>query len=192
MFRTSASRWLVAAAIASVAWTAPASAQSYTGGIGGTGFSTNLCCSTATQAGYAFHNGDFIQQTFAGTGLSSANALGLTLEVQNYGLQQGNVFAAFVNGTDVGQFTIPAGNQNASYTFNFNFAPVAATGTSDFTVNLTEQGDIPGGDGSTAFVFAGSSATLTQSMTTTPEPSSLALLGSGLIGLVPVLKRRRN
>jgi len=75
--------------------------------------------------------------------------------------------------TDYGSFT------------SFSFASSCfVAGTNSLSVTANNSGG-PGG-----FIVDGTFAA--SRVTTTPEPSSLALVGSGLVGLVPMIRRRRK
>jgi hypothetical protein len=110
------------------------------------------------------------------------SSVGLQLQADFFGAYTGTM-RVFVGGIDAFDLTLPGvsnGNQDGSATF---FGVGDLTGANITSIVLSSV-DISGGNN-----FAIDDITLTQA-TTVPEPGSLALLGTGLLGVVGVVRRK--
>ncbi len=154
-------------------------------------------CGTLPAGGMTFYmwtTGDFVKSPVFSTGQGSISSLSYDFMVNDV-LGGGNneTVAYFVNGTEIGSITVPDCGfcgQNMEFSGTFSFGSIAAQG-GGFQLEMILQNTIPGGGGSIAFDDGGS-ATLSGGAGTTPEPGSIVLFGSGLLGLAGILRRKIN
>ncbi len=154
-------------------------------------------CGTLPAGGMTFYMwtaGDYVQSPVFNTGQSSINSLSYNFLVNDV-LGGGNneTVGYFVNGTEIGTITVlDCGycGTNMDFSGTFNFAPISAQG-GGFQLEMILQNTIPGGGGSIAFDDGGL-ATLSGGGGTTPEPGSIFLFGTGVLGLAGMLRRKIN
>ena len=161
----------------------PSSNTFYSSATHGTGF-----IPPGGQSAYMWTTGDYVTQTFTGTGLNSVGALSYSFTYQNY-LGNGSTETAglLINGTQVGSFTAPDTGYSGSYpkvTGTVSFSPIVGGGT--YTLSMVLENTVPPANGSIAFVDGG---VWRLSSSAVPIPGALLLFGPGLVGLA-AMKRR--
>jgi hypothetical protein len=142
------------------------------------------------QTAFQWTAGDFVISSIFVLPTSSVTDLTANWNFQDF-LGGGNTetWFVFVNGVAVAQATLPDDAYNGdilnvSGTVNFaGIAPVAG----GYQVELVLQNTVPFGGGSVAWLDGGITGL---SYTSVPEPSSMMLLGSGVIGLAGLLRRK--
>lgn len=143
------------------------------------------------QTAYMWTARDFVQSSiFTNTGITSATDVSVDFFFQDI-LGGGNTETVYydVNGIPVAQFIAPDCNYCGSYyevTGTVNFADIAPV-NGGYQLSMVLQNTIPPGGGSIAFADGGS---FTLSGTSTPEPGSIMLFGTGMLGLAGVLCRK--
>lgn len=126
-----------------------------------------------------WNTGDYISETFSGTGLASVSQLTLNLSLFDT-LDAGatDSWAISVNGTEVGTLSATGPGPNG-YSDTFNFASISGP---DYTIAFTVLSPgVPGSEG-TLGLFTGAGSTVTLgARSAVPEPSSLLLLLMGAV-----------
>ena len=179
-----------------VSYTGEADAGSQTSGGGGNNYWQPAATFNGGVAGNEPSNNGFIQ-------LTGGNQLTNTI-----------TFAAPVHNVFISILSLGQGGNTVSYTFSNPFTIVSQGAEAYYggcSSCLTETGNtVSGTEGDGTLMFAGNFTSLSFTIsgnefyhgitvgvagpatTTTPEPSSMALIGTGLFGLVPMVRRRRK
>ena len=138
--------------------------------------------------------GDFITETFFSSALFVSDLEANWGVVDDYGGIRGAVYEndVYINGVLVGYFMLPdCGYCKTLYTVTgtVDFGPIYGSGSYNLSIVLHQTA--AGGAGSEWFsVLNSSGAPSTAFFSYTPEPSSILLLGSGLIGIAGVVRRK--
>jgi hypothetical protein len=144
------------------------------------------------QTAFMWTAGDFVMSSVFVLATQSVTDLTANWQYQDF-LGGGNTetWFALINGVAVAQAILPDDNYNGdigTVTGTVNFAGIAPV-NGGYQVELVLQNTVPFTGGSVAWLDGGITG-LSYSSTTTPEPGSLVLLGSGIVGLAGVLRRK--
>src|SRR5450631_4532954 len=136
--------------------------------------------------------GDFVLSSIFVLNTTSVTDLTANWSYQDF-LGNGNTETWFVtvNGVTVAQTTLPDDAFNGdigTVTGTVNFAGIAPV-AGGYQVELILQNTVPFGGGSVAWLDGGITG-LSYNSSTTPEPGSMVLFGSGVIGLAGLLRRK--
>jgi hypothetical protein len=134
--------------------------------------------------------GDRVTQAFTGTGLASVDRLDLDLFVDSNNLAVGQSvnWDVFLNGILVGNWSRTQAEGVGPESLSYTFPPIAGAG--DYTINMVVTNQVPPGGGSISIRYPGSATFFAPAGGAVPEPSSLALLGLGALGLMVHVRRR--
>src|SRR5208337_132121 len=150
---------------------------------------TNSCDFVGNNGGQTapfFTSGDFVTEIFF-TGQPYVKGLQFDIfAIDNLGGNPGAKYENdfYVNSTLVGSFFVADCNYCGTKTElagAFNFAPIQGDGTYALSIVLADT--VPLGDGNEIFLAAGK-------VNLVPEPSTVAVLGSGLLVLVGLMRRK--
>jgi len=168
----------------------PSNSTFYSSATNGSG----LMGSNGGVSAYMWTAGDYITETFT-TGQSFVNDLTANWGVfDGYGGFPGTTYIndVYINGTWVADFVLgDCGYCDTLYTVGgtVGFAPIYGSGTYTLTISLA--GTAAPGAGSEWFsTTTGGGGASTAIFSTTPEPGTLLLLGSGLLGLIGYGRRK--
>jgi hypothetical protein len=144
------------------------------------------------QTAFQWTAGDFVLSSIFVLNTSSVTDLTANWSFQDF-LGGGNTetWFAYVNGVAVAQTTLPDDNFNGdilTVTGTVNFADIAPV-AGGYQVELILQNTVPFGGGSVAWLDGGITG-LSYNTTTTPEPGSMLLFGSGVVGLAGLMRRK--
>jgi len=160
-------------------------------------------CSATTGCGFMGANGglsapmwttgDFVTETFF-TGQPYVSDLTANWGVvDDYGGNAGALYEndVYINGVFVAYFLLPDCNYcQTLFTVSgtVNFAQIVGGGTYNLSIVLAQTA--AGGNGSQWFSELTSNGGQSTTAFSTPEPGSMVLLGSGVVGLAGLLRRR--
>ena len=138
--------------------------------------------------------GDFITETFFDPTPWVNNLEANWGVVDYYGNHPGAIYEndVYINGIWVGYFYLPdCGFCSTLYTVTgaAYFAPIYGNGSYNLSIVLAQTA-APGAGSEWFSVLNASGGASTAFFSTTPEPSSILLLGSGLIGIAGVVRRK--
>ena len=144
------------------------------------------------QTDFQFDAGDFVISSIFVLPTTSVTGLTANWSFQDF-LGNGNTETWFilVNGVLVAQTILPDDGYNGdigTVTGGVSFAGIAPV-SGGYQVELVLQNTVPFGGGSVAWLDGGQTG-LTYSVSTVPEPGSLVLFGSGVLGLAGLLRRK--
>jgi hypothetical protein len=155
---------------------------------------TNGCGTIPVGGGTDFQwtTGDFVISSIFVLPTSSVTDLDANWLVQDF-LGGGNTetWAVFVNNIAVATLTLPDDAFNGdilNVTGTVTFAGIAPV-SGGYQVSLVLQNTVPNGGGSVSWLDGGLTG-LSYNTSTVPEPGSMVLLGSGVIGLAGLLRRK--
>jgi hypothetical protein len=143
--------------------------------------------------GVHFHAGDYVLQSFAGTGLATATSSHWVFDMSDLtspGVD--NTFEVLINSTVGGAFDFIGQSGGGTQHFDLTFGPAAPILGDNYTLEILATSTVPSGDGSWNW-FPGGQVTL--SSNAVPEPSSLALCsvaGATFAGYSGLRRRKRS
>jgi hypothetical protein len=145
------------------------------------------------QTAFQWTAGDFVTSSIFVLATSSVTDLQANWSYQNFlgGGSSTETWFALVNGVAVASATLPDCGYCGSIgtvTRTVNFAGVAPV-AGGYQVQLVLQNTVPFGGGSAAWLDGGMTG-LSYNVTAVPEPGSLMLFGSAVLGLAGLLRRK--